>query len=155
MMGTPRQSRPVKAVADGSKAPAGVAPWIKEKPPVLGRLQRGQQVIMRLLENVQQKTIEPLIRATVCPGTQMDTDEYDIDARLRDWGFVHSTVCRGQGEYARDEDGDGFDEVHVNTIEGFWSLLRSWLRPPSGDLPREAAVVPGLLPVRAQYLDTE
>ena len=21
-------------------------------------------------------------------------------------------------------------EVHVNTIEGFWSLLRSWFRPP-------------------------
>jgi hypothetical protein len=30
------------------------------------------------------------------------------------------------GEYARDEDGDGFCEVHVNTIEGFWSLLRSY-----------------------------
>ena len=27
------------------------------------------------------------------------------------------------GEYARDEDGDGFHEVHVNTMEGFWSLL--------------------------------
>ena len=23
-------------------------------------------------------------------------------------------------------------EVHVNTIEGFWSLLRSWLRPHRG-----------------------
>ena len=31
-----------------------------------------------------------------------------------------------------DEDGDGFCEVHVNTIEGFWSLLRSWLRPHRG-----------------------
>jgi hypothetical protein len=30
---------------------------------------------------------------------------------------------------ARDDDGDGFCEVHVNTMEGFWSLLRSWLRP--------------------------
>ena len=29
-------------------------------------------------------------------------------------------------------DGDGFCEVHVNTIEGFWSLLRSWLRPHWG-----------------------
>ena len=27
------------------------------------------------------------------------------------------------------DDGDGFCEVHVNTMEGFWSLLRSWLRP--------------------------
>jgi transposase len=32
------------------------------------------------------------------------------------------------GEHARDEDGDRHHEVHVNTIEGFWSLLRSWLR---------------------------
>ncbi len=37
-----------------------------------------------------------------------------------------------RGEYARDEDGDGFHEVYVNTMEGFWSLLRSWLRPHRG-----------------------
>lgn len=34
-----------------------------------------------------------------------------------------------KGEYARDEDGDGFYEIHVNTMEGVWSLRRSWLRP--------------------------
>src|SRR3954466_2013349 len=28
--------------------------------------------------------------------------------------------------------GDGFCEIHVNTIEGTWSLLRSWLRPHRG-----------------------
>ena len=38
----------------------------------------------------------------------------------------------GVGEYARDEDEDGFCEVHVNTMEGFWSLLRSWLHPHRG-----------------------
>jgi len=31
-----------------------------------------------------------------------------------------------------DEDGDGFCEIHVNTMEGLWSLLRSWLRPHRG-----------------------
>ena len=31
-----------------------------------------------------------------------------------------------------DGDGDGFHEVHVNTAKGFWSLLRSWLRPHRG-----------------------
>ena len=30
------------------------------------------------------------------------------------------------------EDGDGFCEVHVNTMGGFWSLLLSWLRPHRG-----------------------
>jgi transposase len=60
------------------------------------------------------------------------TDEYDIYARLPAWGYQHKTVCHARGEYARDEDGDGFCEIHVNTMEGTWSLLRSWLRPHRG-----------------------
>ena len=52
--------------------------------------------------------------------------------RLPEWGFDHRTVCHSRGEYARDEDDDGFHEVHVNTAEGFWSLPRSWLRPHRG-----------------------
>jgi hypothetical protein len=59
----------------------------------------------------------------------MYTDEYDIYHRLPQWGYPHETVNHSAGEYARDDDGDGFHEVHVNTMEGFWSLLRSWLRP--------------------------
>ncbi len=85
-----------------------------------------------MLANVQQTTIKPIITATVTPGTLVHTDEYGIYARLPAWGYRHKTVCHGRGEYARDEDGDGFCEVHVNTIEGFWSLLRSWLRPHRG-----------------------
>ncbi len=48
------------------------------------------------------------------------------------WGYPHKTVCHARGEYARDEAGDGVCEVHGNTIEGFWSLLRSWWRPHRG-----------------------
>ncbi len=69
-----------------------------------------------MLANVQQATIKPIITAAVTPGTLIHTDEYS----------------HARGEYARDEDGDGFCEVHVNTMEGFWSLLRSWLRPHRG-----------------------
>ncbi len=87
---------------------------------------------MRMLANVQQRTIQPVIAATVAKDSGVHTDEYDIYARLPAWGYRHKTVCHGQGEYARDEDGDGFCEVHVNTIEGVWSLLRSWLRPHRG-----------------------
>ncbi len=36
------------------------------------------------------------------------------------------------GAYARDKDGDGLCEVLVNKTEGFWSWLRSWLRPHRG-----------------------
>ena len=65
-------------------------------------------------------------------GAVVYTDEYDIYARLPEWGYTHQTVCHAAGEFARDDDGDGFCEVHVNTLEGFWSLLRSWLRPHRG-----------------------
>ena len=53
-------------------------------------------------------------------------------ARLRSWGYGHKNVNHGRGEFARDDHGDGLCEVHVKTMEGFWSLLRSWLRPHRG-----------------------
>jgi transposase-like protein len=101
-----------------------------EKPPIFGMIQRGGTVAVRMLENVQPATIQPLIEPFITPGTRVYTD--DIDHRLPDWGFDHRTVGHGRGEYARDEDGDGFHEDHVNTAEGFWSWLRSWLRPHWG-----------------------
>ena len=89
-------------------------------------------MVIRMLADVKQTTIAPLIKSTIGSGSLVYTDEYDIYARLPEWGYQHKTVCHSRGEYARDEDGDGFHEVHVNTIEGFWSLLRSWLRPHRG-----------------------
>jgi transposase len=35
-----------------------------------------------MLANVQQKTIQPVITATVVPDSLIHTDEYDIYARL-------------------------------------------------------------------------
>ena len=87
---------------------------------------------MRMLANVQQATIRPVIEATVAAGALVHTDEYDVYTRLEEWGYGHKTVCHARGEYARDDDGDGSCEVHVNTAEGLWSLLRSWLRPHRG-----------------------
>jgi transposase len=93
---------------------------------------RGGEVVMRMLENVQQRTIKPLIQATITLGTCIDTDEYSIYSRVEQWGYGHESVWHSRGEYTRDDEGDGFHEVHVNTMEGFWSLLRSWLRPHRG-----------------------
>ena len=100
-------------------------------------LQRGGEVVIRMLEDVKQVTIGPLIERTIAKGTLIYTDEYDIYSRLVEWGYGHETVCHAAGEFARDDDGDRFCEVHVNTLEGFWSLLRSWLRPHRG-IPQES-----------------
>ena len=82
-------------------------------------IERGGDVVIRILENVQQVTIKPLIQATIALGSLVYTDEYDIYSRLDEWGYDHESVCHSAGEYARDDDGDGFCEVHVNTMEGF------------------------------------
>jgi transposase len=111
---------------------AGRGTLEKESPPVFGMMQRGGQVVINLIANVKQKTIEPLIKDTIMPGTRIFTDEYSIYARLHVWGYEHKSVNHGRGEFARDDDGDGLCEVHVNTMEGFWSLLRSWLHPHRG-----------------------
>lgn len=95
-------------------------------------IQRSGDVVIRMLENVKQVTIKPLIEQFIKPGALVYSDEYAIYNKLAAWGYGHKSVCHGVGEYARDEDGDGFYEVHVNTMEGFWSLLRSWLRPHRG-----------------------
>ena len=104
----------------------------KNKPPILGLIQRGGEVVLRMLANVRAATIKPVITAAAALGSLVHTDQGALHARLPAWGYGHNTVCHGRGEYARDEDGDGFCEVHVNTLEGFWSLLRSWLRPHRG-----------------------
>ena len=70
----------------------------KDKPPILGLIQRGGQVVLKMLANVQQKTIQPIIEAAVTQNTLIYTDEYDIYARLEAWGYRHKAVCHGRGE---------------------------------------------------------
>ena len=63
----------------------------KDKPPILGLIERGGQVVLRMLANVQQVTIKPIIEASVSQGSLIHTDEYDIYARLPLWGYQHKT----------------------------------------------------------------
>jgi len=114
------------------KGKRGRGTLAEEKPPVLGMIQRNGEVVIKMLPNVQQVTIQPIMTKVIKSGSLIYTDEYNIYNRLEQWGYQHKSVNHSIGEYARDEDGDGFHEVHVNTMEGFWSLLRSWLRPHRG-----------------------
>jgi transposase-like protein len=60
------------------KGQAGRGTMEKERPPVFGMMQRGGQVVINLLANVKQKTIEPFIKDTIVAGTRIYTDEYSI-----------------------------------------------------------------------------
>ena len=41
----------------------------KEKPPIFGMIQRGGQVVIKMLANVRQATIMPLIKSTISVQT--------------------------------------------------------------------------------------
>lgn len=85
-------------------------------------IQRGGAVLMPRVETVQHVTIKPWMTSMISPGSCLYPDEDDSYARLEPWGYTHQRVCHGTGAYARDDDGEGFHEVHVHTMEGFWSL---------------------------------
>lgn len=89
-------------------------------------IQRNGCVIICMLDNVKRTTVEPIIRKFVKPASTGYTDGYNIYNWLSDT-YAHSTVNSSKGEYARDDDGGGKYEVHVNTMEGFWSLLRLYI----------------------------
>jgi transposase-like protein len=114
------------------KAKRGRGTLASEKPPVFGMIERHGLLLIQMLPDVQQKTIQPIILSAVQKGSTVFTDEYNIYSKLEQWGYAHRTVNHSIAEFARDEDQDGFHEVHTNTLEGVWSLLRSWLRPHRG-----------------------
>ena len=66
-------------------------------------IERGGAVAIRMLENVQQRMIKPLIQATIASGTLVYTDEYDIYSRLEEWGYDHESICHSaDGPRSRD-----------------------------------------------------
>jgi hypothetical protein len=64
----------------------------KDKPPILGLIERGGQVVIRMLPNVQHVTIKPIIEQVVAKGSLIHTDEYAIYGRLPAWGYDHKKL---------------------------------------------------------------
>jgi transposase-like protein len=121
----------------------------QEKPPVCGMMERGGQVVMPLLAKVTQQTIAPCLKDPLASGTLGYTEECGMYARLETWGSDHTRGNQGRGEYARDEEGDGVGAVHVNSMAGFGSLRRRWLRAHRG-IAQEQLPLSGVLRVCAQ-----
>ena len=73
-------------------------------------------------------TLRGVVGAATAPGAMVYTDEWGGYNGLPGMGRGHATVCHKEGEWARDDDGDGVREVHDNTLEGLWTGLRNFLR---------------------------
>ena len=76
--------------------------------------------------------IQPKVEHSTQQQIHLYTDESKAYNAVSKSGRMHSTVCHSQREFARDDDGDGINEVHCNSCEGLWTGLRNFLRPFRG-----------------------
>jgi len=89
----------------------------KTKTPVFGMVARQGQVVAMTVPNVKRATVMPHIIKRVLPSSTVYTDEYAVYKSLPREGYTHDTVEHGAGVYVS-------GDVHTNTIEGFWSLVK-------------------------------
>jgi transposase len=87
---------------------------------------------LHVVKNSDRPTLEGLVQATTAPGATLNTDEWRAYGRVTELGRGHATANHGDGEWARDDDGDGVREVPCNTMEGTRTGLRNFLRPFRG-----------------------
>ena len=113
----------------------GHGTWDTDRPPVAGLIGRESgQIRLEVLNSNAIKDLQPHIEAYSIKGSIVNTDEWGGYNRIEASGRMRVTVCHTPGKrvWAKDLDGDGVNEVHVNTIEGFWTGLRNFLRPFRG-----------------------
>ena len=106
-----------------------------DRPPVLGVVGREtDQIRLDVVEHSDQDTLDKFVVDMTKPGAMVNTDEWAGYDHLPELDRGRATVCHAPGrrEWARDDDGDGVREVHNNTLEGFWTGLRNFLRPFRG-----------------------
>lgn len=101
-----------------------------DRPPVAGTVGRETgQVRLRVLRHADKANLLPHVHSHTASTATLYTDEWRSYEQVE---RLHHTVKHGSKEWARDDDGDGVREVHVNTIEGLWTSLRNFLRPFRG-----------------------
>ena len=92
-----------------------------KKIPVVGMLDRDtRKVRAQVVPNVTRKALTDMIVDGVQKGSKVYSDSYPAYKSLPTLEFVHETVNHVK-EYVR-------GEVHTNSIENFWSLLKRGLK---------------------------
>jgi transposase-like protein len=91
------------------------------KVPVFGMVQRGGNVIVRTVPNAKGKTIMPHMTERILPASIVYTDEYGAYNKVGAFGYTHRRIHHAEQVYVS-------GDIHTNTIEGFWSLVKSGIR---------------------------
>ena len=97
---------------------------------VFGMLERGGDVMTRIVHNVKRATLEGHILENIKSGTRISTDELKSYGALARHGYRHRTVNHSADEWV-------VGDTHVNSIEGFWSLLKRSIRGTHAHVSRK------------------
>ncbi|HET9459137.1 MAG TPA: IS1595 family transposase [Sphingomicrobium sp.] len=92
------------------------------KTLVLGMLEKGGNVVTRIVPDTRRHTLWPEICTAVMPGSIIHTDELPSYRGISLRGYRHQTVCHAAGEYVSRYG------CTVNRIEGFWANLKRGIR---------------------------
>jgi transposase-like protein len=87
------------------------------KTPIFGMVQRQGCVVAKTVPNAKSTTLMPQIRKKVLPESVVYTDEFTAYDRLKRDGYQHNRIHHAEEVYVA-------GDVHTNTIDGFWSLLK-------------------------------
>jgi transposase len=96
-------------------------PATSHKQPVFGMVQRGGKVFAVVAPDATSKTVMGHITGRVLPGSTIFTDEWQAYWNVSKQGYEHRRIFHKQGVYVS-------GDVHTNTIEGFWSLVKNGIR---------------------------
>lgn len=88
------------------------------KAVVVGMLERGGDVVTKVVSSRHREPMERLVLENILPGATVATDEFGSYRRLDTLGFDHVTVQHKKGQYTTPNGGG------VNSIEGFWAQLK-------------------------------
>ena len=84
---------------------------------------------MRVVKRTDAASLRTHVQTYTRADAEVNTDEW---VGYTEPNRKHVKVSRGLKEWARDDDGEGVCEAHVNTIEGTWTSVRNFLRPFRG-----------------------
>src|SRR5260370_16768118 len=87
------------------------------KTNVGGAVKRKGNVIGRVIDNPRAEILNAFVRETVSHKVSLISTDDHRGYRYIDKRFPHGMVHHGEGEYVH-------GNVHTNTIEGFWSLVK-------------------------------
>lgn len=89
----------------------------KEKQVVMGMVQRGGKAYLKHIPNTGKWTLLKQVKDHVDSTARVMTDEYRGYWQLYKYGYLHTSVNHGKGQYT-------FGETHTQNIENIWSHLK-------------------------------